>query len=182
VQASATLGTARPMTPDGRADVPLVFRQFMEMSIPSIRGMFDALAEGALPAVIHCAAGKDRTGVAVALVLRAIGATREAVIDDFAASGDALPEITEYLLRRPAYADILLQLPPGTMDADPAFMGDFLADVDARHGGVRSFLVERAGVTPATLDAIRRAVVDEQPASPAAAGRSVSGHRDRGRR
>jgi protein-tyrosine phosphatase len=159
VQASPALGTARPLTADGRADVPLVLRQFMEMSTPSIRTMFEALAGGAMPAVIHCAAGKDRTGVAVALVLCSIGATRSAVIDDYAASGDALPAVMEYLLRRPTYADVVPQLPAGTMDADPTYMRDFLDDVDSRYGGVRRWLVEHTGVPVHHLDAIRRELV-----------------------
>ncbi|WP_158586824.1 tyrosine-protein phosphatase [Aurantiacibacter zhengii] len=42
------------------------------------------IAAGAAPCVIHCSAGKDRTGVAVALVLTTLGVPREIVLDDYA--------------------------------------------------------------------------------------------------
>lgn len=42
------------------------------------------IAEGRTPCIIHCSAGKDRTGVAVALVLSALGVPRDLVLDDYA--------------------------------------------------------------------------------------------------
>ena len=51
-----------------------------------------------------------------------------------------------YLQRRPAYADVVLRFPPGTMDADPNFMIDFLDDVERRYGGISAWLTERAGI------------------------------------
>ena len=42
------------------------------------------IAAGAVPCVIHCSAGKDRTGVAAALVLTALGVPRDIVLDDYA--------------------------------------------------------------------------------------------------
>ena len=40
-------------------------------------------SEGGLPAVFHCHAGKDRTGIVAALVLLAVGVDRETVLDDY---------------------------------------------------------------------------------------------------
>ena len=91
----------------------------------------------ATPALFHCAAGKDRTGVLAALLLGAVGVTRDEIVDDFMASAPVLDEITAYLRRRPAYADVVLRLPPGTMDAEPAFIGDFLDAIESEYGDHR---------------------------------------------
>src|SRR5690349_8901550 len=50
----------------------------------------DLAAPGALPALVHCAAGKDRTGVVIALVLSAIGVPDDVVATDYALTADYL--------------------------------------------------------------------------------------------
>jgi protein-tyrosine phosphatase len=47
-------------------------------------------APGALPALVHCSAGKDRTGLIIALVLAAIGVPDDVIAADYALSADAL--------------------------------------------------------------------------------------------
>ena len=47
-------------------------------------GILREIAGGAVPCVMHCSAGKDRTGMAAALVLSAVGVPRDAVLDDYA--------------------------------------------------------------------------------------------------
>ena len=59
-------------------------------------------ADGAV--VVHCAAGKDRTGTVVGLALLVAGVTPEAVVADYAASAERVPRILERLARHPAYA------------------------------------------------------------------------------
>ena len=59
-------------------------------------------ADGAV--VVHCAAGKDRTGTIVGLALLVAGVTPEAVIADYAASAERVHRILERLARHPAYA------------------------------------------------------------------------------
>lgn len=66
----------------------------------------DVVAHGPAPTLIHCAAGKDRTGVAVAILLRLAGVTRAAVEADFVQTN----------ARRVALRDRLLA--QGALDAD----------------------------------------------------------------
>ncbi len=46
-------------------------------------GLINEIARGAVPCVIHCSAGKDRTGMACALILSALGVPRQSVLDDY---------------------------------------------------------------------------------------------------
>src|SRR5438874_453262 len=48
-----------------------------------------------LPAVVHCTAGKDRTGVLVALLLDLLGVAREQIVADYAATTDNMPGILD---------------------------------------------------------------------------------------
>jgi protein-tyrosine phosphatase len=159
VRDGASTSLRRPLRPDGRVDVARVYRTFMEASAATIATIFSELVDGATPAVFHCAAGKDRTGVVAALLLGAAGVTREAIVADFMASAPVLDEVTAYLQRRPAYADVVLRLPPGTMDAEPEFIGDFLDAVEREHGDIVTWLTERAGVPVETIDRWRRLFV-----------------------
>jgi protein-tyrosine phosphatase len=50
---------------------------------PRVRELVQAIVDGERPALIHCTAGKDRTGVLVALILEALGVPEEIVVDDY---------------------------------------------------------------------------------------------------
>jgi protein-tyrosine phosphatase len=156
----ATTSLERPMDADGRADMARIYGMYLEVSSPSIREIFAELTSGATPAVFHCAAGKDRTGVVAALLLCAVGVTREAVIADFMQTEPVLGDIVAYLQRRPAYADVVLRFPPGTMDVDPKFIGDFLDDVERTYGGVPAWLTEHAGVPAESVARLEQLLVE----------------------
>jgi len=112
--------------------------------------LFDHLIASDAPAVLHCTAGKDRTGVAVALVLLALGVPREVVLQDYLLTNDlvggrpALPQEDDM----PAEAlAVLWRVQQGFLDAA-------LRIVDADHGGVDRYLARRLRLTPAALDTL----------------------------
>lgn len=83
------------------------------------------------PALVHCAAGKDRTGVLVALVLDAVGVRRDAVIADYALSAERV----EPMFRRWTAAvgvEMPADLAPHLPRAE--VIGAVLAHLDAGHG------------------------------------------------
>ena len=155
-----TTSLERPMGADGRVDMPRIYRMYIETSAPSITEIIAELTSGATPALFHCAAGKDRTGVVAAILLSAVGVTRDAVIADFMETEPVLADIIAYLQRRPAYADIVLRFPPGTMDVDPKFISDFLDDVDRTYGGMFTWLTEHAGVSPESVARLEQLLVE----------------------
>ena len=155
-----TTSLERPMGADGRVDMPRIYRMYIETSAPSIIEIIAELTSGATPALFHCAAGKDRTGVVAAILLSAVGVTRDAVIADFMETEPVLADIIAYLQRRPAYADIVLRFPPGTMDVDPKFISDFLDDVDRSYGGMFTWLTVHAGVSPESVARLEQLLVE----------------------
>ena len=101
-------------------------------------------AEGA--ALVHCAAGKDRTGTVVALALSLVGADREAVIADYAASSERVQQIVDRLLATKTYAANLRDRPLSSHMTHAETMRVLLDHVDAEYGGVPA-LAERLGWT-----------------------------------
>jgi protein-tyrosine phosphatase len=91
-------------------------------------------------ALVHCAAGKDRTGVVVALALTAAGVRPEAVVADYAATSDRVEAILGRLRRSRTYARDLDSQPAVAHLARPETMAAFLQQMDARYGGVVSWL------------------------------------------
>jgi protein-tyrosine phosphatase len=110
------------------------------------------------PAVFHCAAGKDRTGLLAALVLRVAGVTAEAVVEDYAATNAQMDRVVERLSRL-SYGRTMEDDPPEIYQAVSITMQRFLDELDERHGGARAW-AERAGVPSRALDRLSAALVE----------------------
>ncbi|TNY36319.1 tyrosine-protein phosphatase [Thermomonospora catenispora] len=93
-------------------------------------------------ALVHCAAGKDRTGVVCALALETVGVRREEIIADYVQTGERLEAILARLRASDTYSADLDSRPADTHLPDPAIMEKFLAAVDEQHGGVLGWLTE----------------------------------------
>jgi protein-tyrosine phosphatase len=115
-----------------------------------------ARSEGAT--VVHCAAGKDRTGTIVGLALLLAGATPEAVAADFAASSERVPQIMERLARRPAYAANLVGKSVDEQSPRPDTMRRLVEALESE-GGVEAWL-SRHGWTPEDTAALRAKLRD----------------------
>ena len=95
-------------------------------------------SEGAT--IVHCAAGKDRTGTVVALALAEVGVSRAAIVADYAASAERMTQIFDRLRRSHTYAADL-----GDEDVDKhtpraVSMQRLLDAMDAELGGVQTWL------------------------------------------
>ena len=136
----------------------------VDKSAASVGRLFDLVVDdGTTPAVIHCASGKDRTGVIAALLLAAVGVTRAPIVEDFVRSAPVRDELVAYLDRRPAYAQVVRQFPPGTLDAEPWFIEDFLDDLARESGGIIGWLTGPGGVSQTTMSKLERLFLDPAP-------------------
>ena len=129
----------------------------------------EALAgAGATPALVHCAAGKDRTGLLIALVLEALGVSREIVVADYALTGAFRPN------RVAAYADVLAAggIAPEDVSAlfeTPADAMQLVLDgLDRDHGSVQAFLLGPAGLDEHALRRLAGALLTDPPSGPVA--------------
>ena len=105
------------------------------------------------PVVVHCAAGKDRTGVIVALALTVAGVTRDEVVADYALTGERIEAIRDRLAASPTYAEDMKSRPLDDMRPHALSMRHFLDRMDER-GGVATWLAEQ-GFGPDEQAALR---------------------------
>ncbi|WP_030241308.1 tyrosine-protein phosphatase [Streptomyces sp. NRRL S-350] len=106
----------------------------------SVVAALRVIAHGTGATVVHCAMGKDRTGVVCALALEAIGVRREDVVADYVRSGEQMAEIVERLRDNPLYAADISSRPFASLLPRPAYIQDLLDTFDDRFDGVRAWL------------------------------------------
>lgn len=125
--------------------------------------MFDRLVKGQTPLAFNCSAGKDRTGIAAALILTALGVPRETVLADYALSDkivnyeeafagkDAKPIDGPYAFIARLPADVRAPL----LKSDPAYLSAALATIEAKYGSVNQYLEKRLGVDAKDIETMR---------------------------
>lgn len=94
--------------------------------------------EGAV--LVHCAAGKDRTGVVVALALELAGVERRAIVEDYLATGERIDAIVERLASSDTYAAEMRRHDPRSHAPREGTMERVLELLDERVGGVAAWL------------------------------------------
>ena len=112
--------------------------------------------------LVHCAAGKDRTGFAAALVLFALGVPREVVMADYMLTGRFfLPEREmERLQRKNGMEHIDPEAVLPMLEVHEAYLAQALASIDATYGDAATYLEQALGVGPREREELRRRYLD----------------------
>jgi protein-tyrosine phosphatase len=110
-----------------------------------------ARADGAV--LVHCAAGKDRTGVVVAAALDAVGVDRAEIAREYLLTGDRIAAIVERLLGSPTYRDEMAGHPVDHFAPKPGTIERVFELVDERYDGTAA-LLRTHGVTDDDLSAL----------------------------
>lgn len=157
--APAALPTSEAM--NGERFLYELYAGLIRHSAAEIGELFNALAEDdGLPAVFHCHAGKDRTGLVAALLLDALGVYREIILDDY--------ELTARFRHRtdqePTFQKLIdYGLTPetaaGVLTTPRWAMQQALEDLDRDHGGVDEYLLGAAAVSRDALETIREKLI-----------------------
>jgi protein tyrosine/serine phosphatase len=122
--------------------------------VGALRGI--AAAPGA--ALVNCAAGKDRTGVVVALALSIAGVQSDAIIADYAASAERVGEVMARLGEAPVYAAAVAGRPVLEHAPRAETMAAFLDQLDTRYGGALRWLAGH-GYGAADVSQLRSALL-----------------------
>ncbi|NSC24811.1 tyrosine-protein phosphatase [Streptomyces albus subsp. chlorinus] len=103
-----------------------------------------ALAEDSVPALMHCAAGKDRAGLSIAITLLALGVEREAIEEDYLQSNQPHRRYKVYrsAKSRAGMSPEVMELLAPLFDARAAYLHAAFATIDERWGGVDTYLSE----------------------------------------
>jgi protein-tyrosine phosphatase len=140
----------------------LQYRQMLEDAAPQIVGALSALAApDARPAVFHCTAGKDRTGLLSALVLSLLGVPEETVVADYALSGVAMARLRAKLVVKYPDGKLLIEDSDAVFSADPSNMVALFAHLMERHGTVTAY-ASAIGVPDDVVARLRQAMLEPQ--------------------
>jgi protein-tyrosine phosphatase len=138
---------------------------------PQYTDMFARLVAGKAPLAFNCSAGKDRTGIAAALVLSALGVPRATILEDYALSEKVVNYEAAFAApkdapttKKPGPYDFIAKLPADVraplLRSDPAYLEAAFKEMEARHGSVEGYLEQRLGVDAADLATLRRLYLD----------------------
>jgi protein tyrosine/serine phosphatase len=137
---------------------------FRPVLIDVLRGYFAALAEDGGASLVHCMAGKDRTGFAVALVHAMLGVHHDDLIADYlltntAGRAEERIEAGARVMRKIYGAHLGDEAVRILMLVEPAYLDAAFAAINAEHGSLQNYLNDRLGVDAACRRAIASRLV-----------------------
>ena len=135
-----------------------VYVGYLEDRADSIIAALRLIAETDGATIVHCAAGKDRTGTVVALALAEVGVSREAIVADYAASADRIEQIFDRLRASSTYADDVDDEDVAKHTPRAVSMQRLLEAMDEYFGGAPKWLREH-GWTERDAAALRSALL-----------------------
>ncbi len=127
---------------------------------PIARAIGLLASESSLPAVFHCSAGKDRTGVLAAIVLGSLGVPDDVIVDDYSLSAIGTARLMQSLREEyPDAVDEVEKYATAILSVIPEAMAGFIDHVRIEHGGFEA-LADELEIT-ADIAALRQLVVNE---------------------
>jgi len=114
------------------------------------------------PVLVHCSAGKDRTGLAIALVLESLGVDRDAVLEDFMLTGVFRPNRVDHYRESFARLGVNVDDVRAMFETPREAMEQALASLDDQYGSASGYLQDRAGVSADALGRLRDALLIER--------------------
>lgn len=124
----------------------------------AFRALFLLLTNGEVPLVFNCTAGKDRTGVAAALVLTALGVARETVLEDYLLTQAFFERSCEMILHEggaPLFDAVDRTVWEPLMKVHPDYLAAMFDRLETAHGSVDGYFRERLGMDDARINQLR---------------------------
>lgn len=154
----------RPLLADGKAAQRMIdnYREMVVQRTPEHSRVLRELATDAVPALMHCAAGKDRAGLSIAVTLLALGVERDAIVADYLKSN--APH-RRYKVRRAGpgdglYTPEVMDLISPLFDAREEYLLAAFDTVQETWGGVDAYLEQGLGLTPELREGLRERLLD----------------------
>ncbi|MFM5947785.1 MAG: tyrosine-protein phosphatase [Novosphingobium sp.] len=132
---------------------------YRENLVPMLRLYFELLHRADGPSLVHCVAGKDRTGFACAMAQHVLGVSREAIMDDYLLTNSAgnieariAAGAVQIRERHGAISDETIR---ALMGVEADYLNAAFRAVEARHGTIDTYLAEVLGIDAAKREALR---------------------------
>ena len=134
------------------------YRSFPKEQAPAYRMLFDRLLNSDKAVIVNCTAGKDRTGLAAALVLSALGVPYDTIMKDYLLSTTTLD--TDGLRADAGMSAAMAALPPEVakplLGVEPDYLDAAFDQINKDYGSVDNYLKRELGVDRAALLRLRQ--------------------------
>jgi protein-tyrosine phosphatase len=138
----ARLATGEPLPPAETAEIMREsYRNYVRHHTHSFRALFGHLIEDRAPLVIHCTAGKDRTGFACALVLHALGVAHDVIVEDYLLTNQFWK-----MSETGGSAELPYEVRAVITQVDASFLTAALDTIESDHGGLDAYLTDELGL------------------------------------
>lgn len=138
----------------------LTYRALPQAAALHLEELFRRTAEGCLPLAVHCTAGKDRTGVVIALLLTALGVPRDEIYADYLKSGarqnPRVVEATRGIMERGLQGKLDEAALQAICGVRTEYLDESFAAIEEEYGSTTRYLREAAGLTEELGAALRR--------------------------
>ncbi|MGW3144994.1 MULTISPECIES: tyrosine-protein phosphatase [Streptomyces] len=158
------LDQLRGILADGKAANRMItsYRKIVRERTAEHSRVLHALAEDSVPALMHCAAGKDRAGLSIAVTLLALGVEREAILTDYLESN---AKHRRYKVRRSgsaesAYTPEVMELLSPLFEARAEYLAAAFETVEETWGTVDVYLEQGLGLGPEHRERLRERLLD----------------------
>lgn len=139
------------------------YRHIIEGRTAEHSSVLHALAEDSVPALMHCAAGKDRAGLSIAVTLLAVGVERDAIEADYLLSNDPHRRYKMHRgdpTEKPRVDPEIRELLSPLFDARPAYLASAYDAITETWGGVETYLRQGLGLSGQTRERLRERLLD----------------------
>lgn len=154
----------REILSDGKAANRMItsYRTIVKQRTAEHSQVLHSLAEDSVPALMHCAAGKDRAGLSIVVTLLALGVEREAIVADYLESN---AKHRRYKVHRSsssasAYSPEVMELLSPLFDARAEYLTAAFETIESTWGGVDAYLEQGLAVTPEIRERLRERLLD----------------------
>ncbi|MGW0085691.1 tyrosine-protein phosphatase [Streptomyces sp. NPDC003393] len=158
------LDQLRGILADGKGVARMVasYRTIIKERTGEHSQVLHALAEDSVPALMHCAAGKDRAGLSIAVTLLALGVERDAIVADYLESS---AKHRRYKVHRSstsssAYSPEVMELLDPLFDARAEYLTAAMETMEETWGGVDAYLERGLRLAPETRERLRARLLD----------------------
>ncbi|MFI6488908.1 tyrosine-protein phosphatase [Streptomyces sp. NPDC050564] len=154
----------RSILGDGKAANRMInsYRTIIAQRTAEHSQVLHALAEDSVPALMHCAAGKDRAGLSIAVTLLALGVERDAIVADYLESNATH---RRYKVHRSsssaaAYSPEVMELLSPLFDARAEYLTAAFETIEQTWGGADPYLEQALRITPELRERLRERLLD----------------------
>lgn len=158
------LDQLRELLSDGKGATRMIrsYRKLIKERTAEHSQVLRTLAEDSVPALMHCAAGKDRAGLSIAVTLLTLGVEREAIVADYLKSN---AKHRRYKVRRSstsasAYSPEVMELLSPLFDARAEYLSAAFDTIEETWSSVEVYLEQGLGVTPEIRERLRERLLD----------------------